>query len=618
MNVKVTTGEAPDEIAGDESVLLDTEIWARLGAAPSVEAFAVAWLDLQCRQMGGVRAATLLMAGPDGGQLSPVALRPADAVPSPTLVMTTERAASARRGIVRPAKDRSPAAFALPIVIDDALAGVVALELHPGRDVDANRVMRQLQWGAGWVEALVRRGHPGDRGQLVAILGLLSSAASEMKYKAAANSLAAELAHRLQCTRVSIGHVKRRTARTDAISNTATVKARSGLVQAISAAMDEAIEQQARIRIPSPEGTVTKHATSAHQALVAKGGSGAVLTVPLHVDADTTGAIVLERETPFPEADVALVEQLAALVAPSLEAKRLNDRWLMSKAAGSVGSGLRMVFGPRHMAWKLAAVAAACVVLVLVFATGQFRVSGDARLEGVVRRVVTSPMDGFIESAEVRPGDIVAAGQTLARLDDSELRLERVRWLSEKAQYDQGYRTAFVEGDLPEAQIIRAQIEGAEARLMLIDEQLARTEILAPFDGVVTSGDLTQSLGSPVGRGDVLFEVAPLDRYRVIVEVEEADIGFVEEGQESRIVLSAAPDRSFGFRVTKLTPVAEVKEGLNLFRVEGELLDLDEVMRPGMEGVAKIDIEDRRYAWIWTHRAIWWARMTLWKWWPNG
>ena len=70
------------------------------------------------------------------------------------------------------------------------------------------------------------------------------------------------------------------------------------------------------------------------------------------------------------------------------------------------------------------------------------------------------------------------------------------------------------------AQAFGAQIEQAEAQLALVEEQLSRARLVAPFDGFIVVGDLSQSLGSPVERGDVLFEVAPLDGFRVVLEVD--------------------------------------------------------------------------------------------------
>ena len=62
----------------------------------------------------------------------------------------------------------------------------------------------------------------------------------------------------------------------------------------------------------------------------------------------------------------------------------------------------------------------------------------------------------------------------------------------------------------------------------------------APFDGIIVSGDLSQSLGSPVERGQVLFEVAPLDGYRIVLRVDERDIPYVALGQRGELAVTRA------------------------------------------------------------------------------
>ena len=86
------------------------------------------------------------------------------------------------------------------------------------------------------------------------------------------------------------------------------------------------------------------------------------------------------------------------------------------------------------------------------------------------------------------------------------------------------------ERDRSQVRILQAQVEQADAELALIAEQRRRTRLVAPFDGIVTHGDLSQALGSPGERGQVLFEVAPQDDYRVTLEVEGRDIAFVNGG----------------------------------------------------------------------------------------
>jgi multidrug efflux pump subunit AcrA (membrane-fusion protein) len=154
------------------------------------------------------------------------------------------------------------------------------------------------------------------------------------------------------------------------------------------------------------------------------------------------------------------------------------------------------------------------------------------------------------------------------------------------------------------------------AQVALLDEQLSRAAITAPFDGIVTSGDFSQSLGTPVERGQVLFEVAPLQGYRVIVQVDERDIGWVAVGQGGELALPSVPGTVFPLTVTRITPISTAKEGRNYFRVEAELKETSERLRPGMEGVGKISAGRARLIWIWTHEVFEWVRLKLWAWWP--
>jgi multidrug efflux pump subunit AcrA (membrane-fusion protein) len=132
----------------------------------------------------------------------------------------------------------------------------------------------------------------------------------------------------------------------------------------------------------------------------------------------------------------------------------------------------------------------------------------------------------------------------------------------------------------------------------------------------VVSGDLSQLIGGSVQRGQVLFEVAPLDSYRVILGVDEREIGQVKVGQPGEVIVSALPNEPLSFVVDKITPIAEAQSGRNVFRVEGRLTADPAHLRPGMEGVGKIEIGRRSVAWIWFHPLIDWARIWSWHWLP--
>jgi multidrug efflux pump subunit AcrA (membrane-fusion protein) len=123
-------------------------------------------------------------------------------------------------------------------------------------------------------------------------------------------------------------------------------------------------------------------------------------------------------------------------------------------------------------------------------------------------------------------------------------------------------------------------------------------------------------LGTPVEQGKVLFQIAPLSAYRVILEVDERDIAQVRLGQAGELALSGIPGERLRFAVKSITPVSTAQEGRNYFRVEAQLADASARLRPGMEGVGKIGVGRRKLIWIWTHPLTDWLRLWAWRWLP--
>jgi multidrug resistance efflux pump len=269
--------------------------------------------------------------------------------------------------------------------------------------------------------------------------------------------------------------------------------------------------------------------------------------------------------------------------------------------------------GPSHTGAKLIAVAVVAVVVFFCFATGTYRVSAKTAVEGAVQRAAVTPFDGHIAESFVRAGDTVQAGQILARLDSRELTLEHTRLVSEREQSVRKQRQALADQDRGAMMVAAAQIAESDAQIALIADKLSRATLTAPFDGVVVSGDLNQLLGTPVEQGKLLFQIAPLDAYRVILQVDERDIASVDLGQTGELTLSGLPDQRLGFAVQQITPVASQEEGRNFFRVEAHLQTPSVRVRPGMEGVGKITVGERKLIWIWTHSLTDWLRTWVWK-----
>jgi hypothetical protein len=124
-------------------------------------------------------------------------------------------------------------------------------------------------------------------------------------------------------------------------------------------------------------------------------------------------------------------------------------------------------------------------------------------------------------------------------------------------------------------------------------------------------------LGAPVERGSIVFEVAPLSDYRILLEVDERDVTALMISQTGVLAIAGLPDYVPQIEIMRITPVATTKEGRNVFEVEASLTeDPSAALKPGMQGVGKITVGDRKLIWIWTHKIIEWIRMFVWAWWP--
>jgi RND family efflux transporter MFP subunit len=387
-------------------------------------------------------------------------------------------------------------------------------------------------------------------------------------------------------------------------------------IRSLSMAMDEAILQGSEILYPQPPGAAPL-ITRNHEELAERYGVKAILTIPLYGKERYCGALTLERggEDSFSQDEVNIARSVLALVAPALEGKRVESLPLARHAYAAAQRHIKRLIGPGYTGRKLIGLALLAVVIFFSFAEGQYRITADATLEGSVRRTIAAPFRGYIRHAYVRHGDTVQEGKVLCSLDDRDLRLEKANLLSQQSQLLRQHQESVATHDRAKANVIKAQLDQNMAQLDLTEVKLKRITISAPFDGVLLSGDLSQKLGSVVEQGEVLFEIAPLTGYRLILQVNESEIAHVREGQRGVLLLSAVPDR-FNFVVRKITPLSTAVEGKNCFRVEAYVDKVSGQFRPGMQGIGKISVERRKLISIWTLKLRNWLRLWVWSWWP--
>ncbi|MCU0869852.1 MAG: efflux RND transporter periplasmic adaptor subunit [Burkholderiales bacterium] len=594
----------------------EDDAWGRFSGARSAEAFCAGWLAVTCIRADAVDG-LLVLAGTDGQGFVPAAVWPDAKRDRAKLAELIEQCLESRAPATAPAGgDGNRFLAAQPVLVENELVGAVAMELAARDERGMLALSRELAWGAGWLEALLRRTVTTKDSTLAVrlrhVFDVFSAALEHAGFEPAATATVTELATLLDCDRASLAVIEGRRARVKALSHTVTFEKNAELTRAIEAAMDEATDQKSTLVIPAGpagEGQVLK----AHEHLVHAQGNAAVLTVPLTRLGDPVGALCLERATPYTPDDVDLVEGLAALLG---EIQRAAERGPIARAWEVSAAFWKKLVGPGHAAWKLVALLLAAVTLFFSVATGTWRITATTKIEGAVMRAIAVPFEGYLYEAHVRAGDLVKQGAVLARLDDRDLQLERLKVAAKREQLTKQYREALANHDRAQIRVIGSQVEQADAELQITQEKLARTVLRAPFDGVVVSGDLSQQLGAPVQRGQVLFEIAPLEDWRVVLQVDERDVRDAAVGTPGELLLTAMPTERLPIHVARVTPVSTSEDGRNYFRVEAKMDRGAERLRPGMEGVGKIEVGERRLIWIWTRSLTDWLRLQLWSWLP--
>lgn len=605
-------------------------LWAEFGTTTSQPQFLERWLALLCHQVGGVRAALLLMAAEDANTFAAGAVWPDPQRDMAYLAPLAQQALAERRGVVRATPGELPGALscvAYPLEVAGELKAAIVLDAQPRSEALLQQALRQVHWATAWLVDLYRQRLLAERDAALARVNLVNAvvatALQEQGLQASALAAVNLLAQRLQCDRVSLGFDDDGTAALCVVSHTASFDRKTNLSRLLTEAMDEALDAGQPLAWPAEGDALLLSA--AQGRLAADGEARAVYSVPLPGAAragggsSPGGVLVFERlrGTPFDAAERQTCEVASQLLGPVLALARDNDRGLVQRAWDNGRAGLQALFGPRHPGVKLLAAVAAVVVALLLLVPGTHRVSARTLVEGEVQRATVVPFDGFLADSLVRAGDTVKRGQPMARLDDRDLKLEQSRWSAELSQALARLRQAQAGGDRAAMNVLSAQASQAQAQLDLIEARLARVTLAAPFDGVVVSGDLRQLVGTPLEQGKLLFETAPLDAFRVVLQVDERDIAWLATSQRGELVLSGLPGQVLPFTVQQISPVASVEDGRNVFRVEaridgGKLPQL----RPGMEGVGKVAVGERRLLWIWTHELGDWLRMALWRWGP--
>lgn len=586
------------------------------------QAFCEKWLELQCNILIGAEFGTLLEFKSSTGLFKPVASWPVSADRLDEISELVEEVIEQESGLIthldREDKDDNTFGIAYPLRSGDSLRYIVAIIISTDDKRILKYSMQQLEWGCAWLELSDHRlkndlSESRNR-EISKSISLLAHVLSEETGDAAALRLVTEIADVFSADRVSIGFIKNKQVRVAQVSHTISFGKRMNIIQCIEAAMNEAVDQHGIISFPpaidSDTGIVVAH-TKLHEAT----GKSQILTVPLYVNDDVIGAITLERASgkAFTNEETVYCESITAIAVSAVVEKKENDRNIFIKLLHSFHDFISSIFGAGYLVQKLLLMIAIGIVVFFSIATKTYNLSADARLQGEITRAIVAPFDGYIDAAMVRAGDRLAQGDTIVSLDIRDYYLEKLRWSSEIEKLERQRQEAMAGSERAAVNVLGAQLQQAQIQLDMVEMQIDRAVIRAPFAGLVVTGDLSQRLGGAVEKGELLFELSPLDRYRVNLQVRENRIADVKTGQEGSLYLSALPERPFKFTVNRISPVNITEAGQTYFIVEARLHDIEPELQVGMEGIGQIRIDERKIISIWTMDLIDWLRLQFWS-----
>jgi HlyD family secretion protein len=305
--------------------------------------------------------------------------------------------------------------------------------------------------------------------------------------------------------------------------------------------------------------------------------------------------------------------------------------WLIvgGLTAALVGGGYFYSYQKKHAPTE---VSVAKVALQDVVA----KVTANGKIQAEKKVDLAALVMGQVVNLAVREGDPVKAGDFLLQIDKthaaaeeagsaaalsaSQSQLDSARASLEQAQGDfsrtnENYRAGIVaDADLQHAQAAldtaRAayataehQIEQSRAVLNASRDDLSKTTVRSPIDGIITAlrikaGEVTV-VGTMNNPGTQLMTISDMTTVQAVLMVDETDTPSIALGQKAVLTLDSYPDRNFDGVVTEVgsSPIAKddvelaglitTSDAIN-FKVRVKLVDPPLSIRPGFSVTADI------------------------------
>ncbi|QDT35912.1 efflux RND transporter periplasmic adaptor subunit [Stratiformator vulcanicus] len=376
----------------------------------------------------------------------------------------------------------------------------------------------------------------------------------------------------------------------------------------IQATLNEAVIRDTVTAWPPPDDQ-HRHALLAHKQFAEVTRTKGLVSFPLK---DPTGKLrgallLVLKKNPLADRRALQIASLAASrIAASMAILKKADGDRISRAVRKL---TRMTRVRSTTLWVGLLLLAVVIGLLPV----PHSVSCECEVQPTVKRYVAAPFDVAVEEAFVRAGEEVEAGDLLARLDGHEVALALTGVESEIQQAMKRQNTQLAERDYGAARLTQLEIDEITVRKQMLQHRLDSLDVRSPIDGVIIEGDLQRAEGVQLSKGQTLFQVAPLDRMVVEIEVPESDIRLIKTDMPVDVSLEADGWTERSGTVARILPSSQLRNQRNVFVAEIEVENSQNELRPGMRGYAEVTGDSAPLAWTMMRRPV--HRLLFWLGW---
>ena len=440
-----------------------------------------------------------------------------------------------------------------------------------------------------------------------------------------------DLRNKTGCGQIALGWVRGSHVDILSISGLDEVRRNSPGITSLRGAMEECLDNGGLLVCqrddPWAKDDVSRHRLHLQWHRDTKGD--AVASLPLRHCERTVAVLSVRRgsDRPFSRDELERIRGvLESSIVGAMVFAGVAGRSLWKHFLASLRNSGRVVTSSKWVGPKTVVTGVLAALSYLTFGTLPYRVTVPCTTAPAEVRQLSAPFEAPLLSGTIVEGDVVQKGEVLCEFDRQDLLHQQAELQAQLAVQEREQDRALANGTPHEAQLSMANQVLTKERLAIVNRRLEQAVIRAPFHGIVVAGDLRQRIGTVLPRGEPLYRIAPNDHWSIELEVPEIHVAQLEKGMHGAFSTYSQPDLVYPISVRRIRGSSGIRNGRNIFVAEAVLQSAappsaqasrgasrsSPILRPGIQGVAAVDVGRRPIWWVLSHRLLDYVRLNLW------